>query len=72
MASTPQKNPWTSDWITFFRDHRLGFQLQLIKDTYKDSDLYAKGEMVYHLKLPEVFSLSNVAAEDNVGIVSVI
>lgn len=43
IGSTPQKNPWTSDWITFFRDHRLGFQLQLIKDQYRDNDLYAKG-----------------------------
>jgi protein-ribulosamine 3-kinase len=45
LGSTPQKNPWTDDWISFFRDHRLGFQLQLIKDTYRDNDLYAKGEM---------------------------
>lgn len=44
IASTPQKNPWTDDWITFFRDHRLGFQLQLIKDQYGDNDLYVKGE----------------------------
>lgn len=44
IGSTPQKNPWTDDWISFFRDHRLGFQLQLIKDTYRDNDLYAKGQ----------------------------
>ena len=44
LASTPQKNPWTSDWITFFRDHRIGFQLQLIKEQYRYDDLYAKGK----------------------------
>jgi len=25
----PQKNLWTADWVTFFRDRRIGFQLQL-------------------------------------------
>ncbi|MEM9451955.1 MAG: fructosamine kinase family protein [Cyanobacteria bacterium P01_E01_bin.6] len=27
----PQKNPWTEDWLTFFRDHRLGYQFQLAR-----------------------------------------
>lgn len=27
----PQKNPWTEDWITFFRDHRMGYQFQLAR-----------------------------------------
>ncbi|MEB3358903.1 MAG: fructosamine kinase family protein [Synechococcales bacterium] len=25
----PQQNSWTADWVTFFRDRRIGFQLQL-------------------------------------------
>ncbi len=29
IGDTPQKNPWTPDWLTFYRDHRLGYQLQL-------------------------------------------
>lgn len=29
IGSTPQMNPWTADWTTFFRDHRIGYQLQL-------------------------------------------
>jgi hydroxyacid-oxoacid transhydrogenase len=29
IGPTPQHNPWTDDWITFFRDHRLRFQLDL-------------------------------------------
>ena len=29
IGLTPQKNPWTSDWVEFFREHRLKFQLDL-------------------------------------------
>lgn len=29
IGSTPQRNPWTSDWIAFWREARLGFQLEL-------------------------------------------
>lgn len=29
IGSTPQPNKWTSDWVAFWREHRLGFQLQL-------------------------------------------
>lgn len=29
IGRTPQPNPWTDDWIEFFREHRLGFQLDL-------------------------------------------
>ncbi|MBI1423711.1 MAG: phosphotransferase [Gammaproteobacteria bacterium] len=29
IGSTPQINTWGSDWIAFWREHRLGYQLQL-------------------------------------------
>ncbi|OUC12218.1 MAG: hypothetical protein B0A82_23640 [Alkalinema sp. CACIAM 70d] len=29
IGSTPQKNPWTTDWITFWQQHRIGYQLEL-------------------------------------------
>ncbi len=29
IGSTPQPNPWTGDWTTFWQTHRLGFQFQL-------------------------------------------
>lgn len=29
IGSTPQPNPWTDDWLEFWRVHRLGFQFQL-------------------------------------------
>jgi fructosamine-3-kinase len=29
IGSTPQHNAWSDDWIGFWREHRLGFQLEL-------------------------------------------
>lgn len=29
LGTTPQPNGWTSDWVMFWREQRLGFQLQL-------------------------------------------
>ncbi len=29
IGSTPQRNPWNADWIAFWREARLGFQLAL-------------------------------------------
>lgn len=29
IGLTPQQNPWTSDWVSFFGEHRLNFQLEL-------------------------------------------
>lgn len=29
IGSTPQINTWTDDWLGFWREHRLGYQLQL-------------------------------------------
>jgi len=31
IGSTPQPNPWSDDWLTFFRDHRLGHQFRLAR-----------------------------------------
>ncbi|MEB3290442.1 MAG: fructosamine kinase family protein [Leptolyngbya sp.] len=31
IGSTPQPNPWTTDWLTFFRDHRLAHQFRLAR-----------------------------------------
>eukprot|EP00181_Compsopogon_caeruleus_P000765 CAMPEP_0184686644 /NCGR_PEP_ID=MMETSP0312-20130426/23398_1 /TAXON_ID=31354 /ORGANISM="Compsopogon coeruleus, Strain SAG 36.94" /LENGTH=331 /DNA_ID=CAMNT_0027141965 /DNA_START=12 /DNA_END=1007 /DNA_ORIENTATION=+ len=33
IGGTPQPNPWTDNWVDFFREHRLGFQLRLARDT---------------------------------------
>ena len=29
IGLTPQHNDWADDWLAFFREHRLGFQLEL-------------------------------------------
>lgn len=29
IGDTPQKNPWTEDWVEFFVEHRLRYQFQL-------------------------------------------
>jgi fructosamine-3-kinase len=29
IGSTPQRNDWEKDWLTFWREHRLGYQLKL-------------------------------------------
>ncbi|KAK2407194.1 protein-ribulosamine 3-kinase, chloroplastic [Trifolium repens] len=34
IGSTPQINTWSSDWIKFYAEHRLGYQLQLALDQY--------------------------------------
>jgi fructosamine-3-kinase len=31
IGATPQRNPWTADWATFFAQHRLGFQFDLVE-----------------------------------------
>ncbi|XP_061998563.1 protein-ribulosamine 3-kinase, chloroplastic [Rosa rugosa] len=43
IGSTPQINTWSSDWIQFYGEHRLGYQLQLAVDRYGDSTIYEKG-----------------------------
>ena len=31
IGSTPQVNTWTSDWVEFFAEHRLGYQFKLAR-----------------------------------------
>ncbi|OAY72801.1 Protein-ribulosamine 3-kinase, chloroplastic [Ananas comosus] len=44
IGSTPQINTWTSDWIEFFAEHRLGYQLTLAQNQFGDSSIYEKGQ----------------------------
>jgi protein-ribulosamine 3-kinase len=43
IGPTPQHNPWTSDWIEFFREHRLRFQLDLAARNGYPGELQALG-----------------------------
>ena len=44
IGSTPQPNAWTESWIAFFRDQRLGKQLELAAQKGYGSELQRKGE----------------------------
>ncbi|ODU33889.1 MAG: hypothetical protein ABS92_15925 [Thiobacillus sp. SCN 63-374] len=44
IGSTPQRNGWTRDWIAFWRDERLGFQLRLAAQNGHGGALQRDGE----------------------------
>ncbi|OVA19802.1 Fructosamine/Ketosamine-3-kinase [Macleaya cordata] len=44
IGSTPQINTWSTDWVEFFAEHRLGYQLKLAREQYGDSTIYEKGQ----------------------------
>ncbi|KAF7138241.1 hypothetical protein RHSIM_Rhsim07G0021100 [Rhododendron simsii] len=44
IGSTLQINTWASDWIEFYGERRLGYQLKLARDQYGDSTIYEKGQ----------------------------
>ncbi len=44
IGSTPQPNDWSEEWIAFWRDRRLGFQLQLAARNGYGGTLQRKGE----------------------------
>jgi len=45
IGSTPQPNAWTDDWVEFWRERRLGFQLELAgRNGLSDSKMDRLGE----------------------------
>lgn len=44
IGSTPQPNAWNGDWVAFWRDRRLGFQLHLAADNGHRGRLQREGE----------------------------
>ncbi|XP_056160374.1 protein-ribulosamine 3-kinase, chloroplastic isoform X2 [Syzygium oleosum] len=44
IGSTPQINTWSSDWVQFYGEHRLGYQLKLALEQYGDRSIYDKGQ----------------------------
>lgn len=44
IGNTPQRNAWQDDWIAFWRDQRLGFQLELAARKGYDGTLQQPGE----------------------------
>ncbi len=52
IGPTPQKNGWSDDWIEFFRELRLDFQIQLARQN--GHDLVDQGKRL-GARLPELF-----------------
>ncbi|CAB94144.1 putative protein [Arabidopsis thaliana] len=52
IGSTPQINTWSSDWIEFYGEKRLGYQLKLARDQYGDSAIYQKGHTLIQNMAP--------------------
>jgi fructosamine-3-kinase len=46
IGSTPQPNGWQQDWIAFWRDQRLGFQLRLAAQNGYGGALQRDGELL--------------------------
>jgi fructosamine-3-kinase len=55
IGPTPQKNAPADDWIEFFRDRRLGFQLALAASNGFGADVVAPGAEL-SARLPELFT----------------
>ena len=54
IGLTPQHNQWSDDWVGFFRDHRLGFQLRLAADNGFRGQLQEQGSRLMK-RLPVFF-----------------
>ena len=46
IGSTTQINDWADNWLDFWREHRLGFQLQLAASNGAGRSLQTKGEQL--------------------------
>lgn len=54
IGATPQPNAWRDDWVAFWREQRLGFQLQLAARNGLRGAIQAKGERLLEA-LPRFF-----------------
>jgi protein-ribulosamine 3-kinase len=55
IGSTPQPNTPRDDWLEFWREHRLGYQLDLAEQRGGPSSLLRKGEQLMQL-MPSLFT----------------
>ena len=55
IGSTPQPNTLTRDWITFLRDYRIGYQLQLASEQGAPGELLDRGQRLLEC-LPLLFT----------------
>jgi protein-ribulosamine 3-kinase len=54
IGATPQFNTSSNDWVNFFRDHRLGFQLRLAAENGFRGELQTRGARLLEM-LPAFF-----------------
>ena len=54
IGATPQFNTMSDNWVIFFRDHRLGFQLRLAAENGYRGELQSQGARLLE-KLPAFF-----------------
>ena len=43
IGRTPQHNPWSDDWVEFFKVHRIGYQLQLAEQNGFNGQIQTMG-----------------------------
>lgn len=55
IGRTEQLNDWSDDWVGFFRDARLGYQLRLAADNGIDTSIQAAGQRLLE-RMPEFFT----------------
>lgn len=55
IGSTPQCNRWSNDWIGFWRDWRLGYQLTVAAENGIDKSIETAGRHLQE-RLPEFFA----------------
>jgi fructosamine-3-kinase len=60
IGATPQPNGWSDDWVDFWREQRLGFQLQLAAQNGYGGALHRDGETLM-ARLDEFFGASRPA-----------
>jgi len=61
IGLTAQENAWSSDWVEFFREQRLGFQLELAAAQGYARELATPGAQL-SARLPELFESYEPAA----------
>ena len=49
IGATEQRNAWTSDWVAFYGEQRLGFQLSLAATNGADTTLVDRGQRLIEL-----------------------
>lgn len=54
IGLTPQHNPWSEDWVSFFQQQRLGYQLELAAENGFTGELQREGKRLLE-RLPSFF-----------------